>query len=124
MVKNTIRAGLAVRVAAQADGRKSCMELSPRGREIVKAVRGARARYFASRMKGWPRADRRDFARLLVLFAQSGQTRRHEPVDNDNSASRRQPFAEGAATSAPDAPMHTDATKRRLTRTGKRNRTA
>jgi DNA-binding MarR family transcriptional regulator len=86
MVKSVIRAGLAVRVASQGDGRKSCLELSARGREVVSAIRGARARYFASRMKGWARGDRREFGRLLVLFAESDHLRRHERADNDNPA--------------------------------------
>lgn len=85
MVKSAIRAGLAVRAASQSDGRKSCLELSERGREVVNALRGARGRYFASRVRDWPRADRRNFARLLVLFAESDHARRHE-FDNSVSA--------------------------------------
>jgi DNA-binding MarR family transcriptional regulator len=85
MVKSAIRAGLVQRVASQADGRKSCLELSHRGREIASAIRGARARYFALRMKDWSRADRRAFARLLTLFAESDRTHRGErlPAQND-----------------------------------------
>ena len=71
MVKSAIRAGLAQRIVSQADARRSCLELSAKGREIAKAIRSARARYFALRMKGWVRADRHAFARLLVQFAQS-----------------------------------------------------
>ena len=75
MVKSAIRAGLAVRVASQSDARRSCLELSPKGRDIAKAIRGSRAKYFAARMKGWPRSDRKTFARLLVQFAESDSRR-------------------------------------------------
>jgi DNA-binding MarR family transcriptional regulator len=120
LVKSAIRAGLAIRVASQGDGRKSCLELSPRGREIAKAIRGARARYFASRMKGWARADRREFGRLLVLFAESDLLRRHERPDNDNLTL---PERDETGTSAA-ALAGADTAKRRSRRTTKRNRSA
>lgn len=118
MVKAAIRAGLALRVASQGDGRKSCLELSPRGREIVKAIRGARARYFAIRMKGWPRSDRRDFGRLLVLFAEHLRHQQHP--DNDDRVPPKQDEPEtGLPVSAgPDTP------KRRSSRTAKRKQSA
>ncbi len=118
MVKSAIRAGLAVRTASQGDGRKSCLELSAKGREIVKAIRGARARYFASRMKGWPRGDRREFGRLLVLFAESDVLRRHERGDNDNVAPPKQNGSDA------DTPVsgEPDTGKRRSSRATKRKR--
>ena len=87
MVKGAIRATLATRLASQADGRKSCVELSDRGREIAAAIRDARARYFAVRMKDWPNADRREFARLLIQFAQSDHLRRGDQGDRGISVS-------------------------------------
>jgi DNA-binding MarR family transcriptional regulator len=120
MVKNAVRAGLAIRVASQGDGRKSCLELTARGREIVKAVRGARARYFATRMKGWPRSHRRDFARLLVLFAESDHLRRAQQPDNDNLA----PATRGEAEMDFAASTVTGTPKRRTLRTSKRSRDA
>ena len=118
MVKAAIRAGFAVRVASQGDGRKSCLELSPRGREIVKAIRSARARYFATRMKGWPRADRREFARLLVLFAESDHMRRHQQPDNDNA----EPSAEDGREAGFSASTAQAKPKHRTSRAAKRNR--
>jgi DNA-binding MarR family transcriptional regulator len=118
MVKSAIWAGLAIRVASQGDGRKSCLELSARGRQVVRAIRGARARYFASRMKGWPRGDRREFGRLLVLFAQSDH--RRDRADNDNLVPSP---GDGAETDLP-ASAGTAAPKRRTSRTSKRNRGA
>jgi DNA-binding MarR family transcriptional regulator len=120
MVKGAIRAGLAVRVASQGDGRKSCLELSPRGREIVRAIRGARARYFAARMKGWPRVDRREFGRLLVQFAESDHPHRHERADNDNVTP---PMRDEPETDLSPSPA-TAASKRRASRATKRNRSA
>jgi DNA-binding MarR family transcriptional regulator len=96
MVKDAIRAGLAVRVASQSDGRKSCLELSAQGRKIADAVRSARERYFVQRMKGWPRTDRREFARLLIMFAGSDHARHHEPADNDNSRIAAESAAESS----------------------------
>ena len=122
MVKHAIRAGLAVRVASQGDGRKSCLELSQRGREIAKDVRRARARYFASRMKGWSRVDRRNFARLLVLFAQSDHARHGEPAGNDNVESA-QPPAENPTASAFDGPSRVATRNRRTAKSAKRNQT-
>ncbi|HWE05131.1 MAG TPA: MarR family transcriptional regulator [Rhizomicrobium sp.] len=87
MVKGAIRATLATRLASQADGRKSCVELSDRGREIAAAIRDARARYFAVRMKDWPNADRREFARLLIQFARSDHLRRGDQGDGGVSVS-------------------------------------
>jgi DNA-binding MarR family transcriptional regulator len=118
MVKSAVRAGLVLRVASQGDGRKSCLELSARGREIAKAIRGARARYFASRMKGWPRGDRREFGRMLVLFAKSDHPRRHERADNDNRA----PAKEDDGEAVPSASAASDTPKRRSSRAAKRNR--
>jgi DNA-binding MarR family transcriptional regulator len=116
MVKSAIRAGLAVRVASQADGRRSCLELSPSGRVIVNAIRGARARYFAARMKGWPRGDRREFGRLLTLFAESDHLQRHERADNDNLAYDGEPDTGFSLSNGTDTP------KRRSNRTAKRSR--
>ncbi|HTT82954.1 MAG TPA: MarR family transcriptional regulator [Rhizomicrobium sp.] len=120
MVKSAIRAGLALRVASQGDGRKSCLELSARGREIVKALRSARARYFAARMKGWPRADRRHFARLLVLFAQNDHSRHVLQPGNDNAALSVQgePRSDLAGSARPAT------SKRRTGHTAKRTRNA
>lgn len=86
MVKSAIRAGFAKRTASQGDGRKSCLELTPRGRDIARAIHSARAKYFALRMKDWPRADRRTFARLLTHFAEADRAHRGEQVaaGNDN----------------------------------------
>jgi DNA-binding MarR family transcriptional regulator len=119
MVKSAVRAGLALRVASQSDGRISCLELSAQGRKIAHAVHGARARYFALRMKGWPRGDRREFARLLVLFAQSEQGRRHEPAGNDNSTS-----AESGPESSLAGSPRPAAGKHRTAASGRRKRNA
>ncbi|HEX4080414.1 MAG TPA: MarR family transcriptional regulator [Rhizomicrobium sp.] len=122
MVKHAIRAGLAARVASQGDGRKSCIELSAWGHEIARAIRGARARYFASRMKGWSRADRRNFARLLVLFAQSEHARHGGRADNDNLAVLPDP---GGTSENGSLGLSRDGTRiRPPVRSGNRNRRA
>ena len=122
MVKHAIRAGLAVRVASQGDGRKSCLELSARGREIAKDVRRARAMYFVSRMKGWSRPDRRNFARLLVLFAQADHARNDEHADKEKLAGVPDP--EGPAGNGEPGLSHDGTRIRRPPRSGKRSPSA
>lgn len=95
-VNSAIRAGLAQRIAAQGDGRKSCLELTAKGRELARAIHRARARYFAQRMKGWPRSDRLEFGRLLVLF---GEKAVHDASGDGDGV---QP--EGAAAEAEKSP--------------------
>jgi DNA-binding MarR family transcriptional regulator len=100
MVKSAIRGGIIMRQASQVDGRKSCLELSARGHEIAVAIRGARARYFARRMKGWTTADRQAFATLLIQFAQSDEAWRSEHSDRtDNERS-----SESWGPDEPDCP--------------------
>ena len=70
LVKDTIRGGFVVRLAAQDDARKSCVTLSARGREIAASIRAARAKFFATRLQGWSKADRLKIATLLARFAE------------------------------------------------------
>jgi len=86
----------------------------------VKALRSARARYFASRLKGWPRTDRREFGRLLVLFAESDHLRRHEQADNVDLAAPESGEQVERASDSSDA----DTPKHRSSRGAKRSRSA
>ena len=71
LVKDTIRAGLVTRLASQEDARKSPLALSGKGQEIAIAIRGARERYFALRLHGLSKSDRRNLADLLERFAEN-----------------------------------------------------
>jgi hypothetical protein len=68
-VKDTIRSGLVIRLASQDDARKSCVALSDKGQKIADAIHAARAKFFASRLQGWSKGDRRKLAVFLTRFA-------------------------------------------------------
>jgi DNA-binding MarR family transcriptional regulator len=78
LVKDTIRAGFVLRLASQEDARKSPLALSEKGGEIASAIHAARAKYFAARLHGWSKSDRRNLARLLERFAESDEAHRKD----------------------------------------------
>lgn len=77
LVKDMIRSGLITRLASQEDARKSPLALSDRGQEIAGAIRAARTKFFAARLHGLSRSDRRNLARLLERFADNDAGARH-----------------------------------------------
>ena len=91
LVKDSIRAGFVVRLASQEDARKSPLALSGKGREIAGAIHAARAKYFAARLDGWSRADRRNLARLLEQFAEkhSDSHKKHGVQGTEDAAVSR-----------------------------------
>ncbi len=68
VVSAAIDGGYVRRMASQADGRRSVLELTDAGRELVASARRARQGFFDQAMRGWPEEDRRAFARLLGRF--------------------------------------------------------
>ena len=82
-----------MRLASQEDARKSPLALSEKGHEIASAIHAARAKYFAARLLGLSKADRRDLARLLEEFARDNsetpkRADRGGAADRDLAASR------------------------------------
>jgi DNA-binding MarR family transcriptional regulator len=76
VVSAAIEGGYVRRTASQADGRRSVLELTDAGRELVASARRARQGFFDQAMRGWPEEDRRTFARLLGRFVDAlGQER-------------------------------------------------
>jgi DNA-binding MarR family transcriptional regulator len=69
VVAEAIGDGLLLRVASQSDGRRTCIELTPRGRQVAGDAHRTRRAYYAGLMKGWSAEDRAEFARLLDRFA-------------------------------------------------------
>jgi DNA-binding MarR family transcriptional regulator len=112
-VQSAIRAGLVVRTASQADGRRSCLELTAGGSEIAKAIRGARARYFAARMKSWSRSDRREFAKLFVRFSEARQSGNGETLAADPESLVAKDAAAAAASARSHAPGSRSKTRAR-----------
>jgi DNA-binding MarR family transcriptional regulator len=91
VVKDTIRAGLVRRLASQEDARRSPLALSEKGQEIASALHATRAKFFAARLHGFSKADRRNLARLLGRFAESDTDALRKKGESDlgSDASRK-----------------------------------
>ncbi len=69
MVAAAIEAGHVTRLASQADGRRSVLELTEVGREILAGSERYRQSYYQGVMSDWTDEERHEFARLLTRFA-------------------------------------------------------
>lgn len=61
--------GLARRVASQQDARRICLELTPKGRRFVDAIRQSKMATFASALGQWEESELIVFANLLDRFS-------------------------------------------------------
>jgi DNA-binding MarR family transcriptional regulator len=68
VVAAAVEAGLLHRVADQADGRRSRLELTAAGRERLAEVHRFRRARFAVAMSGWTDGEQASFADLLTRF--------------------------------------------------------
>jgi DNA-binding MarR family transcriptional regulator len=71
LVAAAVDAGYLRREASQADGRRSHLVLTDRGRELIATMRAHRLAYFGRIMAEWTPDERATFARLLARFADS-----------------------------------------------------
>lgn len=71
LTARAVRAGLLVRAASQADGRRIELELTDAGRCVARQMHSFRRRSFAAAMSDWTERERREFARLLTRFIDS-----------------------------------------------------
>ncbi len=71
LVAAAVTAGLVLRRADQADGRRALLVRTPAGRRMSAEIHSFRRQVFAEAMDGWPAADRAEFARLLTRFVES-----------------------------------------------------
>lgn len=71
IVADAVRTGYVRRVASQEDGRRSCLELTPVGREAVDAAHRTRQGFYATVLENWDPAEQEEFARLLTKFVHS-----------------------------------------------------
>jgi DNA-binding MarR family transcriptional regulator len=69
LVAGAVERGLVVRVAAQADGRRSELRLSDAGEALLARFEVAKRALLGEHFRDWPEADLSDFARLLARFA-------------------------------------------------------
>ena len=68
LVAAAVADGVVRRTADQADGRRSLLVLTPRGRTVIQRVHASRQSAFAAAMSDWSGAERKEFARLLTRF--------------------------------------------------------
>lgn len=78
MVAAAIEAGHVRRLASQADGRKSVLELTDAGREMLAGAERFWLAHYDRAMAGWTDKERREFALLLTKFCE-GLSEREEP---------------------------------------------
>jgi DNA-binding MarR family transcriptional regulator len=76
MVAEAIRGGYLRRVASQADGRRTYLELTRAGRKLLNTASRFRRRLFSRAMTSWSEHDCAEFARLLTNFIEPPQDAR------------------------------------------------
>jgi DNA-binding MarR family transcriptional regulator len=69
MVSDCISSGYLMRVASQLDGRRTILELTADGVEMLERFRRHQRTAFEYITQDWPDSDRLEFARLLVKYA-------------------------------------------------------
>ncbi|MEW2044654.1 MarR family winged helix-turn-helix transcriptional regulator [Streptomyces sp. NPDC051445] len=81
MVSDCIGAGYLVRAASQRDGRRTILQLTPEGEEMLVRFRSHQRSAFERITQGWPEEDRLEFARLLIKYVDSIGELQHEAAD-------------------------------------------
>ncbi|KAA2267019.1 winged helix-turn-helix transcriptional regulator [Solihabitans fulvus] len=71
MVSDNIKAGYLIRAASQQDGRRTVLQLSPAGRELMTRFRRHQRSAFEYITGDWSERDRLEFARLMLKYADS-----------------------------------------------------
>jgi DNA-binding MarR family transcriptional regulator len=70
MVADAVRGGYVRRVASQADGRRTGLELTGAGRKLLRTTSSFRRRVFSKVMASWSESECLEFARLLTKFVE------------------------------------------------------
>jgi DNA-binding MarR family transcriptional regulator len=68
MVSDSIKAGYLKRAASQQDGRRTVLELTPEGSELMARFRRFQREAFEYITADWPERDRLEFARLMLKY--------------------------------------------------------
>jgi DNA-binding MarR family transcriptional regulator len=71
MVSDCISAGHLARAASQVDGRRTILELTPKGRETLARFRRHQRSAFERITQDWTEHERLEFARLLIKYVDS-----------------------------------------------------
>ncbi|NUP81509.1 MAG: winged helix-turn-helix transcriptional regulator [Nonomuraea sp.] len=80
MVTDCISAGYLVRAASQQDGRRTILQMTGEGLDMLAAFRRHQRSAFEFITRDWPEAERLQFARLLVKYVDSVAEARHAPA--------------------------------------------
>ncbi len=71
MVSDNIKAGYLVRAASQQDGRRTVLQLSPEGLELMARYRKHQRDAYDYITADWPESDRLELARLILQYVDS-----------------------------------------------------
>ncbi|MFG1997636.1 MarR family winged helix-turn-helix transcriptional regulator [Spirillospora sp. NPDC048911] len=71
MVTDNIKAGYLIRAASQQDGRRTVLQLSPQGVELMDRFRRHQRSAFEYITADWQEKDRLEFARLMLKYVDS-----------------------------------------------------
>lgn len=71
MVTDNIKAGYLIRAASQQDGRRTVLQLSPQGAELMDRFRRHQRSAFEYITASWPEKERLEFARLMLKYVDS-----------------------------------------------------
>jgi DNA-binding MarR family transcriptional regulator len=71
MVSDCITAGYLIRAASQRDGRRTILQLTPEGHDMLARFRSHQRAAFERITQDWPQEERLEFARLLIKYVDS-----------------------------------------------------
>ncbi|WP_326695869.1 MarR family winged helix-turn-helix transcriptional regulator [Streptomyces sp. NBC_01754] len=71
MVSDCISAGYLIRAASQRDGRRTILQLTEDGHEMLARFRSHQRSAFERITQDWPEEERLEFARLLIKYVDS-----------------------------------------------------
>ncbi|WP_063763609.1 MarR family winged helix-turn-helix transcriptional regulator [Streptomyces sp. NRRL S-646] len=80
MVTDCISAGYLVRAASQQDGRRTILQMTGEGMDMLAAFRRHQRAAFEFITRDWPGEERLQFARLLIKYVDSVAEARHAPA--------------------------------------------
>ncbi|GAA1546642.1 MarR family winged helix-turn-helix transcriptional regulator [Actinomadura kijaniata] len=83
MVSDNIKAGYLRRAASQRDGRRTVLELTPEGTELMERFRRHQREAFEYITADWPERDRLEFARLMLRYVDSLASLRERGLAKD-----------------------------------------
>jgi DNA-binding MarR family transcriptional regulator len=96
MASDCITHGYLVRAASQRDGRRTIIRLTDEGNALLDHFRHQHRQAFEYVTRDWPKAERLEFARLLIKYAEA--TSRLPVPSGSSDSDKRSHSDEGART--------------------------